>query len=224
MFVLCIFKIALSSLLHLARMYKQQFYNKVLFTWVSVRLKLLLPLLIYSDRIIARQFWSSLILILLSPCQNWLLLLFYFSDLPVRTVVVPLLAKFLAKLQARFWAKLSGKFPVNCNETYVHENATFNFLHLLQNSHWLSLFSIFTCRCIFRAMKDWARYFPFLRSRWIYNMRSESFYLFCPDELYLHKVCPSIKHYSVFIAIFMSWEMTNLILKNTDYRSSHLKG
>ena len=126
MFVLCIFKIALSSLLHLARMYKQQFYNKVLFTWVSVRLKLLLPLLIYSDRIIARQFWSSLILILLSPCQNWLLLLFYFSDLPVRTVAVPLLAKFLAKLQARFWAKLSGKFPVNCNETYVHENATFN--------------------------------------------------------------------------------------------------
>ena len=92
---------------------------------MGLRLKLLLPLLIYSDRIIARQFWSSLILILLSPCQNWLLLLFYFSDLPVRTVAAPLLAKFLAKLQARFWAKFLGKFPVNCNETYVYENGTF---------------------------------------------------------------------------------------------------
>lgn len=52
-------------------------------------------------------------------------------------------------------------------------------------------------------------------------MRSEIFYLFCPDELILDKAYPSIlKHYSVFIAVFMSWEMTRFILKNTDYRSS----
>lgn len=56
-------------------------------------------------------------------------------------------------------------------------------------------------------------------------MRSEIFYLFCPDELILDKAYPSIlKHYSVFIAVFMSWEMTRFILKNTDYRSPHLKG
>lgn len=43
-------------------------------------------------------------------------------------------------------------------------------------------------------------------------------------NLFRQGLSEHIKAYSVFTAIFMNWEMTRFILKNTDYRSSHLKG
>ena len=160
---------------------------------MGLRLKLLLPLLIYSDRIIARQFWSSLILILLSPCQNWLLLLFYFSDLPVRTVAAPLLAKFLAKLQARFWAKFSGKFPVNCNETYVHENATFNsytYYRILIDWVCSAYSHVGAFSELWKIEQD-----IFLSSEVDeFITCAAKFFISFPRWTYLHKVCPSIKH------------------------------
>ena len=182
----------------------------------------------YSKRIIAHQLWSSLILILLSPCQNWLLLLFHFSDLPVRFVAVPLLAKFLAKLQTRFWAKFSGKFQVNYNLRNVRAITipkctlvTLNYHRILTD--WVC--SAYSHVDIFSELWKIEQYI-FLSSEVdeFITCAAKFFIYFAQMNLFRQGLSEHIKALLGFYRYLYELGNDPFILKNTDYRSSHLKG